>query len=148
MYTVPLSFIGGVGGTELVVVFVVILVLFGPKRLPEIARMIGRTLDELRNASQDFKDQVMKIDDDVPNVSDSGEDTYKGDYGESDGMEDSDTYDYDNPYGEVVGARLIYQDQPNTVAKGLIKINNGDKIDFLCDYYTYDEEYDERPRWH
>ncbi len=63
MYTVPLSFIGGVGGTELVVLFVVILVLFGPKRLPEIARMIGRTLDELRNASQDFKDQVMQIKD-------------------------------------------------------------------------------------
>ena len=50
---------------ELVVIFLVVLVLFGPKKLPEIARMIGKTIDQLRNASQDFKDEIMKIEDDV-----------------------------------------------------------------------------------
>ena len=50
-------------------------------------------------------------------------------------------FDDENPYGEVLGARLIYTDVPDTVAKGLIRIQSGDVIDFLCDYYTYDEEY-------
>lgn len=56
------AFLGGAPGPgELILLFVVVLVLFGPKRLPEIARMIGRTLEELRRASHDFKDQVMRI---------------------------------------------------------------------------------------
>jgi TatA/E family protein of Tat protein translocase len=59
----PCAFLTGAPGMgELLLLFVVILVLFGPKRLPGIARMIGKTLDELRRASQDFKDQIMQID--------------------------------------------------------------------------------------
>jgi TatA/E family protein of Tat protein translocase len=50
---------------ELIVIFLVILVLFGPRRLPEIAKMVGKTLHELRRASEDFKDQVMSIDTDA-----------------------------------------------------------------------------------
>ncbi len=53
---------GGVGPGELVVVFVVVLLLFGPKRLPEIARTLGRVFDQFRRASQDFKDEVMRLD--------------------------------------------------------------------------------------
>ncbi len=47
---------------ELLVVFVVVLVLFGPRRLPEIARSIGRVLNELRRGSQEFKDHLMSMD--------------------------------------------------------------------------------------
>lgn len=62
----PAAFISGMpGGGEIIVLFLVILVLFGPRKLPGIARMIGKTLDQLRNASQDFKDEIMKIEDDV-----------------------------------------------------------------------------------
>ena len=58
-----LAFLGGSPGPmELIVIFLVILVLFGPRRLPEIAKMIGKTLHELRRASEDFKDQVLSID--------------------------------------------------------------------------------------
>ncbi len=46
------------------------------------------------------------------------------------------------PYGTVAGARINYGTVTNTVAKGLIPITSGDTIDFLCDYYTYDEEYE------
>ena len=52
-------------------------------------------------------------------------------------------FDLDNPYGSVIGARTIYQEDPTIVAKGLIAIESGDIIDFVCDYYTYDEEYDD-----
>ncbi len=43
------------------------------------------------------------------------------------------------PYGEILGARLVYED--GSVAKGLIELEDGDVLDFLCDFYTYDEEY-------
>lgn len=61
-----IAFISGMPGSgEIIVIFIVILVLFGPKKLPEIARMIGHTLDHLRKASQEFKDEIMKIEDNV-----------------------------------------------------------------------------------
>jgi TatA/E family protein of Tat protein translocase len=58
-----LGFLSGSPGMgELLLLSAVILVLFGPRRLPEVARMIGRAMQELRRASQDFRDQVMRID--------------------------------------------------------------------------------------
>ena len=49
----------------------------------------------------------------------------------------------ENPYGEVLGARIIYDDAKDTVPKGLIEIEAGDTLDFICDYYTYDETFDD-----
>ncbi|NLB55055.1 MAG: twin-arginine translocase TatA/TatE family subunit [Lentisphaerae bacterium] len=58
-----LAFIGGsVGAGELIVVFVVALVLFGSKKLPSIARTIGRAVGEFRRAAQDFSDDLMYAD--------------------------------------------------------------------------------------
>jgi len=54
---------GSLGPAEVLVLFVVILVLFGPRRLPEVARMIGKTLDRLRRASMEFRDQIMHLED-------------------------------------------------------------------------------------
>ncbi len=55
------AFFSGLGGPELIVVFVVVLILFGPKRLPEIAKMFGKTMDTLRKSANDFKGEIMKI---------------------------------------------------------------------------------------
>jgi len=52
---------GSPGPGELILLFVAILVLFGPKRLPEVDRKIGKALNELPRPSQDFKDQIMRI---------------------------------------------------------------------------------------
>ena len=43
----------GLGTTELLVVFGVILMIFGPKKLPELARGLGKGLREFRKASDD-----------------------------------------------------------------------------------------------
>jgi TatA/E family protein of Tat protein translocase len=60
----PAGFLSGsVGPAELLVVFLAVLLLFGPRRLPEIARKIGKALDQCRRASQDFRDQIMRIED-------------------------------------------------------------------------------------
>lgn len=59
---VPFAFMAGaVGPGEFVLVFAAVLLLFGPKRIPEIARTLGKALSEMRRASREFQDQVMRI---------------------------------------------------------------------------------------
>jgi TatA/E family protein of Tat protein translocase len=43
------------GTTELMVILVVALVLFGPRRLPELGRSLGKSLAEFKRATDDFK---------------------------------------------------------------------------------------------
>ena len=43
------------GTTELLVIAVVALVLFGPRKLPEIGRTVGKAIGEFKRASDDFK---------------------------------------------------------------------------------------------
>jgi len=45
----------GIGMTELIVILVVALLIFGPARLPELARSLGRGLAEFRRASTDLR---------------------------------------------------------------------------------------------
>jgi len=45
----------GIGPPELIVIFLIILILFGAKRLPELARSLGRSINEFKNATQNIK---------------------------------------------------------------------------------------------
>jgi TatA/E family protein of Tat protein translocase len=45
----------GIGVQEIVVILVIALLVFGPKRLPELARSLGRGLNEFRRASTDLR---------------------------------------------------------------------------------------------
>ncbi|MCE5192613.1 MAG: clostripain-related cysteine peptidase [Candidatus Cryosericum sp.] len=49
------------------------------------------------------------------------------------------SFDNENPEGVVLGAQVKYDvtKQTGTVPRGLLTIARGDKIDYLCDYYTY-----------
>lgn len=48
----------------------------------------------------------------------------------------------EDPYGSVVGVRRVYnQGETETVAKTMDTVIDGDIIDFVCDYYSYDGEY-------
>jgi len=47
-----------IGLQELIVIFVVALLVFGPKRLPEIGKTLGKGLAELKKAMEDVKQQV------------------------------------------------------------------------------------------
>jgi len=47
--------LGSLGIWELIAIFVVALLLFGPRKMPQIGRTIGRALAEFRRASNDFK---------------------------------------------------------------------------------------------
>ena len=57
-----------VGPTELIVILLIALIVFGPKRLPEVGRTVGKSLREFRKASQDLRDELnLNLDDeDLP----------------------------------------------------------------------------------
>jgi TatA/E family protein of Tat protein translocase len=46
------------GFSETIFLFFLALVIFGPKKLPEIARQVGKVLNEFRRASNEFKAQI------------------------------------------------------------------------------------------
>ncbi|MFB0526774.1 MAG: twin-arginine translocase TatA/TatE family subunit [bacterium] len=46
------------GTQELVVILVLVLILFGPRRLPEIGRAIGKAVRQLRRTTEDFREAI------------------------------------------------------------------------------------------
>ena len=50
----------GIGLGEILLILVIALIIWGPKRLPEIARTLGKTLHSLRKATNDFTSQVTR----------------------------------------------------------------------------------------
>jgi TatA/E family protein of Tat protein translocase len=46
---------GSLGGPEVILLFVLALLLFGPRKLPEIGRTIGRSVAEFRKATHEFR---------------------------------------------------------------------------------------------
>jgi sec-independent protein translocase protein TatA len=48
----------GLGIPELIVIFVIALVVFGPKKLPDLGKSIGRAMAEFKKAQQEFQESV------------------------------------------------------------------------------------------
>jgi sec-independent protein translocase protein TatA len=48
----------GLGIPELIVIFVIALLVFGPKKLPDLGKSIGRAMAEFKKASDDFQESV------------------------------------------------------------------------------------------
>ena len=46
---------GSIGGTELMVIMLIALLIFGPRKLPELGKTIGKGLSEFKRASNDLK---------------------------------------------------------------------------------------------
>ena len=55
-----LAFLGPIGGPEMIMIFVVILLLFGAKKLPELARGIGKSMGEFKKAREDFEYEITR----------------------------------------------------------------------------------------
>ncbi len=50
----------GIGGGEFFLIIVVVLMLFGSDKIPEIARTLGRGMQQLKNATNDIKSEIHK----------------------------------------------------------------------------------------
>jgi sec-independent protein translocase protein TatA len=49
---IALPFLGGVGAPELIIILVIVLVLFGPKRLPQLGKSLGKTMKAIREGAE------------------------------------------------------------------------------------------------
>ncbi len=53
-----LAIIGGLGAPEIVVILLIVLLLFGAKKLPELARSLGQGIKEFRKSVKEISDDV------------------------------------------------------------------------------------------
>ena len=51
---------GSLGWQELLVLLVIILILFGPRRLPELAEALGKSMRRFKSATRDAEQQIKK----------------------------------------------------------------------------------------
>jgi len=49
---------GPLGFQELLLIFIIALLVFGPKKLPELGRSLGKTLAEFKRATNDIKNSI------------------------------------------------------------------------------------------
>ena len=50
----------GIGGGELIFIMFIVLMLFGSDKVPEIARTVGKTMAQIKNATNDIKSEIQK----------------------------------------------------------------------------------------
>tara|TARA_B100001013_G_C24364633_1_gene345690 strand:+ start:183 stop:419 length:237 start_codon:yes stop_codon:yes gene_type:complete len=57
---------GSIGMPELMIIFVIALIIFGPRKLPELGRSMGRSLSEFKRASNELRstlDEEIRVED-------------------------------------------------------------------------------------
>lgn len=57
---ITFGFIQSIGVRELILILVVALIVFGPRKLPEVGKAIGESLNEFKKASKNFKNEIDK----------------------------------------------------------------------------------------
>ncbi len=59
------ALIGPVGWPELLIIFIIILIIFGPRKLPEVAEAMGKSIQKFKRASKDAREEIQSEIDDV-----------------------------------------------------------------------------------
>ena len=60
-----LAFLPNFGAQEGIIIFLVLLLLFGAKKIPELARGLGKSMGEFKKAREEFEGEVQRAADDV-----------------------------------------------------------------------------------
>jgi Tat protein translocase TatB subunit len=55
----------GIGMPELLLILALALIVLGPKKLPELARALGKGMAELRRATDEIKDEFRRVENDI-----------------------------------------------------------------------------------
>ena len=92
---------GSLGWQEMMIIFVLALLLFGPKKLPELGKTIGKALTEFRRASNDLKStwdsQMRELERETEEIKRETDVTARA------VSEETYSYDYDGSYGYGYG---------------------------------------------
>ncbi len=93
---------GPVGWQEMVIIFIVALVLFGPKKLPELGRTLGKALTEFRRASNELKStferEMQSLEKETESLKDTAR-SYMGEINSHLDTSDGSHTGYDTNYG-------------------------------------------------
>ena len=60
-------FLNDIAGTEILLILVFVLIFFGAKSIPSIAKTLGRAIYQIKNASDDLKSEIKKSTGDIKN---------------------------------------------------------------------------------
>jgi sec-independent protein translocase protein TatA len=52
------ALIGPLGWSELLILFFIILIIFGPRKLPEVAEALGKSIQKFKRASREVRDEL------------------------------------------------------------------------------------------
>lgn len=52
------AFLGPIGWNELVIILVIVLIIFGPRRLPDFAESFGKSIRKFRQATREVRDEL------------------------------------------------------------------------------------------
>ena len=55
---IEFAFLGSLGGFEIFVIIFALLLLFGAKKIPELAKGLGRGIREFKDATKEIKDEI------------------------------------------------------------------------------------------
>ena len=55
------GFIGNIGIPELIIILVLALIIFGPKKLPEVGKSLGKSIREFKNSSKEMQKEISEI---------------------------------------------------------------------------------------
>jgi sec-independent protein translocase protein TatA len=55
---VSFALIGPLGWSELLIIFFIILIIFGPRKLPEVAEAMGKSIQKFKKASKDARTEI------------------------------------------------------------------------------------------
>jgi TatA/E family protein of Tat protein translocase len=68
-----LALIGPLGWSELLIILFIILIIFGPRKLPEVADALGKSIQKFKKASREVQDEIQLNGDEDKKNTGSGE---------------------------------------------------------------------------
>ncbi len=111
---------GGLGMMEMMVIMVIALIIFGPRKLPELGKTLGKAMGQFRRASEDFKrtwEQEVDIEKAKTYISDTSSsitNAVEGNDHNNDHSSYNNDYSYEDTYGYNAPSDDVVADSTDT----------------------------------
>ena len=124
---------GGLGMPEIMIIMVIALIVFGPRKLPELGKSLGKAMNQFKRASEDFKqtwEQEVEVEKTKTSVASSSESS--SNYDSHSGYDSGSSYDhsYDAghyPYDSTSPEQPAVTESSTTTPENAAPENNAEK---------------------